>query len=180
MRWRRGTRKRQSFIAHYTFPTGVGEGLSSKYSGVEDIGTAVWGLRQWPRIHAAVQMPMGMPSRSVGLVCHDFILHTEEYKRFCQRAYGKLLHHEPSSSMSSDQVHDLNGPAMAATFALACLDQRINPALPSRLPVLPADLPARLWRSKAGGALGPDYGVPSTDGTGTFGHGGGHGCGGHG
>jgi hypothetical protein len=79
---------------------------------------------------------MAMPSVAADLMWHDVILNTQDYQMFCKSAYGRVLHHRPAASMSAQEVSDLNGTAMATTFAMACLDQKIAPALPARLPVL--------------------------------------------
>jgi len=77
-----------------------------------------------------------MPSRAVDDLWHEFILDTDEYHAFCSHAYGRFLHHRPERAMSNDEAVQLNGEAMALTFALACRDEAIPPRSPSRLPVL--------------------------------------------
>lgn len=59
------------------------------------IGT---GLRQWLRCCAAAlrdDQVIGMPSRAVDEAWHGFILCTARYTAFCERAYGRYLHHHP-------------------------------------------------------------------------------------
>jgi hypothetical protein len=77
-----------------------------------------------------------MPSRSVDALWHEFISRTEDYEAFCVGAYGKQLHHHPETSMSPAESLELNGPAMARTFSMACADEDIRPDRPSRLPLL--------------------------------------------
>jgi hypothetical protein len=40
--------------------------------------------------------PLGMPSKEVDGVWHQFILFTRDYFGFCDRFYGKYFHHSPN------------------------------------------------------------------------------------
>jgi hypothetical protein len=56
------------------------------------------GLRQWLRCCAAAVhsgQVIGMPSHAVDEAWHGFILCTARYSAFCDRAYGRYLHHHP-------------------------------------------------------------------------------------
>jgi hypothetical protein len=56
------------------------------------------GLRQWLRCCAAAlrdKQVIGMPSHAVDEAWHGFILCTARYAAFCDRAYGRFLHHHP-------------------------------------------------------------------------------------
>jgi hypothetical protein len=56
------------------------------------------GLRQWLRCCAAAmrdEQVIGMPSRAVDEAWHGFILCTARYAAFCDKAYGRFLHHHP-------------------------------------------------------------------------------------
>jgi hypothetical protein len=56
------------------------------------------GLRQWLRCCAAAVADgqvIGMPSHAVDEAWHGFILCTARYTVFCERAYGRYLHHHP-------------------------------------------------------------------------------------
>ena len=56
------------------------------------------GLRQWLRCCAAAMRDdqvIGMPSHAVDEAWHGFILCTARYAAFCDRAYGRFLHHHP-------------------------------------------------------------------------------------
>jgi hypothetical protein len=86
---------------------------------------AFQGLRQWLRLHVAAPELLGMPSRAVDLLWHEFILHTVFYKEFCLQAYGHDLHHSPERSMNDEQTQVLNGEGMGRTFAMACADDGI-------------------------------------------------------
>lgn len=49
-------------------------------------------------LHPTEKVPMF--SRRVDEVWHQFVLFTEEYQRFCQRFFGKFLHHQPEEAIT--------------------------------------------------------------------------------
>lgn len=56
------------------------------------------GLRQWLRCCGAAmrdEQVIGMPSHAVDEAWHGLILCTRVYADFCDRAYGRFLHHHP-------------------------------------------------------------------------------------
>jgi hypothetical protein len=121
----RAARRRQEFVATYQFPTSLGHDLSKAYPHLLSLEPAFQGLRQWLRLPVAAPELLGMPSRAVDLLWHEFILHTVFYKEFCSQAYGHDLHHAPERSMNFEQVQVLNGEGMARTFGMACADEGI-------------------------------------------------------
>jgi hypothetical protein len=73
------------------------------------------GLRQWLRCCAAAlrdNQVIGMPSHAVDEAWHGFILCTARYSAFCDKAYGRFLHHHPEggapqdSSATADPMHE--------------------------------------------------------------------------
>ena len=59
------------------------------------------GLREWLRCCGAALRDgkvIGMPSHAVDEAWHGFILCTARYERFCNEAYGRLLHHHPEGA----------------------------------------------------------------------------------
>ncbi|HEX3840672.1 MAG TPA: hypothetical protein VHU85_07765 [Acidimicrobiales bacterium] len=121
----RAVRRRQEFVATYQFPHSLGHDLSVAYPHLLSLEPAFQGLRQWLRLHLAAPELLGMPSRAVDLLWHEFILHTVFYKEFCLGAYGHDLHHSPERSMNGQEAQVLNGEGMARTFGMACADDHI-------------------------------------------------------
>jgi hypothetical protein len=121
----RAVRRRQEFVATYQFPNSLGHDLSVAYPHLLSLEPAFQGLRQWLRLHVAAPELLGMPSRAVDLLWHEFILHTVFYKEFCSQAFGHDLHHSPERSMNDQQAQVLNGEGMARTFGMACADDHI-------------------------------------------------------
>ena len=73
------------------------------------------GLRQWLRCCAAAlrdKQVIGMPSHAVDEAWHGFILCTARYSTFCDRAYGRFLHHHPeggapeNTAATADPMHE--------------------------------------------------------------------------
>jgi hypothetical protein len=73
------------------------------------------GLRQWLRCCAAAlrdKQVIGMPSHAVDEAWHGFILCTARYSAFCDRAYGRFLHHHPeggapeNTAATADPMHE--------------------------------------------------------------------------
>lgn len=77
-----------------------------------------------------------MPSRSVDVLWHEFILHTKVYDEFCPRAYGRKLHHTPARSMTTTELVRLKSRGLGWTYALASRDEGLSLGHPSRLPLL--------------------------------------------
>jgi len=73
------------------------------------------GLRQWLRCCAPALRDgqiIGMPSHAVDEAWHGFILCTARYSAFCDKAYGRFLHHHPEggappgSPAAADSPHE--------------------------------------------------------------------------
>jgi hypothetical protein len=67
------------------------------------------GLRQWLRCCAAAirdNQVIGMPSHAVDEAWHGLILCTARYSEFCDKAYGRFLHHHPDGGAPTEVVSD--------------------------------------------------------------------------
>lgn len=65
------------------------------------------GLRQWLRCCGAAMRDdqvIGMPSRAVDEAWHGLILCTARYSEFCERSYGRFLHHHPEGGAPAHLV----------------------------------------------------------------------------
>jgi hypothetical protein len=74
-----------------------------------------------------------MPSQVADDLWHEFILYTKNYQQFCQRAFGRFLHHTPAVVLSKDQQ---GNAGIRRCWYYACQEENINPRRPSRLPLL--------------------------------------------
>ena len=46
---------------------------------------------------------IAMPSRAVDSMWHEFILHTQAYRDWCQFALGRFLHHTPAEALECER-----------------------------------------------------------------------------
>ena len=92
------------------------------------------GLRQY--FHAcrvANGRFVSMPSQAVDDAWHAFILSTRHYRDFCERAFGRFLHHTPAEAMRTPTVA---GEGIRRAWRLCCGLERIDPRAPAALPLL--------------------------------------------
>jgi hypothetical protein len=128
--------KRESYIRHFVFPASVLQSLTKTYPHLEekDHFLVARALRQYFLVHLrAPKATVGMPSRAVDALWHDFILDTKTYHAFCSKAFGSFFHHIPAGKKS---MTGSKGDAMRLTWRLACLEENIDPRNATRLPLL--------------------------------------------
>ncbi len=106
---------------------------------------------------------VAMPSKVVDAMWHEFILHTRAYRDWCDLALGRFLHHTPAEALGTQaRVND----GLRRAWYWACRDEAIQPAAPTRLPLLFA-LDAKL--AIAGGyAYLPDCAAARAQGDATW------------
>ena len=91
-------------------------------------------LRSYFLVHAQAPRALaGMPSKAADALWHAFILDTRAYHAFCRRAFGAYFHHVPASRMRPGVGREAG---LRLTWRLACRQEGINPARPTRLPLL--------------------------------------------
>lgn len=124
------------YIRSYKFDVGLKNRFAKKHPALthEQIEKVFEGLRDFFYIcHKENGYRISMPSKVVDDAWHEFILFTLEYKKFCQQAFGRFLHHTPAEAMKSPD-HTQEGVRRA--WRLACEKETINPRIPHRLPLL--------------------------------------------
>ena len=67
---------------------------------------------------------VSMPSQVADDAWHALILHTRYYQDFCDKAFGRFLHHTPAEAMSTQT---LATEGIQRAWRLACALERINP-----------------------------------------------------
>ena len=92
---------RRRFIETYEFPQPLRDKLREELGGAREAEIALDGLRGWylAWLYADGAL-LGMPSRAVDEAWHEMILMTREYTWFCQRAFGRYLHHSPDTTLA--------------------------------------------------------------------------------
>jgi hypothetical protein len=128
--------RRERFIRTYVFKVDHFDKLCQKHPGLDLKGChmAARALRQFFLIHHKLpKQRIGMPSRVVDDLWHEFILDTREYQRFCRQAFGRFFHHTPSTAMhrGEDAAAELK-----LTWRHACMEENIGWRKPTRLPLL--------------------------------------------
>ena len=117
--------ERAAFIQKYAFPAELRNRLQRNHDlSLEGSGRVLEGLRQYFLACLAAQRSplarqVGMPSKAVDAAWHEFIVLTKEYASFCEKAFGRYLHHTPQAMMSepasaalANTLHQLRGQAL--------------------------------------------------------------------
>jgi hypothetical protein len=128
--------KREQYIRSFVFPLSLLSKLRKHHDHLaeKDYFLVARALRQFfiVKVRAGDTL-IGMPSKVVDDLWHEFILDTRAYAKFCNTAFGKFFHHVPASS--TPKGTDINS-LLRVTWRHACLEENINPDRPTRLPLL--------------------------------------------
>jgi hypothetical protein len=125
-------RARARFIQQYAFPPELRNRLQRNHDlSLEASGKVVEGLRQYFLACLSAQRSplakeVGMPSKAVDAAWHEFIVLTKAYADFCEKAFGKYLHHTPKAMMDTptkdalaNTLHQLKQPSISpAAYAM--------------------------------------------------------------
>lgn len=130
------TLKRESFIRQFVFPNAVLQAVKKTYPHLEEkhLYLTAHALRSYFLVNLrAGSNVVGMPSRVVDVLWHEFILDTKAYQAFCSNAFGEFFHHIPAGN--NNYRHSRND-GLRLTWRLACLEENIDPRKATRLPLL--------------------------------------------
>ena len=133
-KWR--TAARAEFIRQYRFPQGLFEKLQKKRPDLtlKDCQLVALGLRRFFLAYlTGNRRAVSMPSQIVDDLWHEFILYTKSYDTFCNRAFGRFMHHTPAAAMGTVDDPDAG---VRRCWWHACREESINPRKPTRLPLL--------------------------------------------
>jgi hypothetical protein len=135
IRRRRTRSRREDFIRSYVFPRGLLERLGDKWPDLsEDQRLQIAkGLRQFFLAHAQSGRFVSMPSQAVDELWHQFILYTKAYADFCNKAFGRFMHHTPAVVLGSQRQ---NNEGLRRTWWYSCKQEKIDPVNPASLPLL--------------------------------------------
>lgn len=129
-------KKRIKFINTFEFPVSIKQRVNAKYPHLtnKQLDMVFDSLRSFFLIsYKAKRRPVAMPSQVVDVAWHEFILFTKQYETFCKKAIGRFLHHTPTEVMKSPTTAQ---EGIKRAWRLACHLERINPKLPTHLPLL--------------------------------------------
>ncbi|MEI6713920.1 MAG: hypothetical protein WCO60_09220 [Verrucomicrobiota bacterium] len=127
---------RETAIRFEPLPIGLFDRLQKKHPHLttKDCQLVAQGLRQFFMCyHRSKYQFISMPSQVVDDLWHEFILFTAEYQKFCEKAFGRFLHHTPAVSIGSNKSSNV---ALRRCWWFTCKEENINPRNPTRLPLL--------------------------------------------
>jgi hypothetical protein len=128
---------RLKFIEEYEWPPGLLKRLSSHYPNltVAEKTKVGDGLKQFFRAYLkSGRRYVAMPSVVADDLWHEHILYTKEYHRFCDKAFGRYLHHTPAVVLRKQQRADNEG--LRRVWTHACREEGIDYKSPKRLPLI--------------------------------------------
>lgn len=128
--------KRQAHIRSFEFPPGLFDQLRKQHPELtlKECQLVAQGLRQFFMAYLrSGRRPVSMPSQVADDLWHAFILYTKNYQAFCQRAFGRFLHHTPAVVLGSAAAGNVG---LRRCWWHACREENINPRMPTRLPLL--------------------------------------------
>ena len=128
--------RRERYIRTFELPRGLFDNLRKRRPQLtrKDCQLVAHALRQFFLAHlASGRRFVSMPSQVTDDLWHEFILYTRHYQLFCERAFGRFLHHTPAVVLGSDR-HDNAG--LRRVWWQCCREDNINPRRPTRLPLL--------------------------------------------
>lgn len=128
--------KREAYIRSYMFPPGLLEKLGKLRPelSLKDRQMVARGLRQYFLAHLkSGRKFVSMPSQVVDELWHEFILYTRHYADFCDKAFGRFMHHTPAVVLGADRQ---NNAGLRRVWWYCCLEENINPRAATRLPLL--------------------------------------------
>lgn len=135
--------ERERRIRNHVFPRAVLDKVQETHPHLRlrDLFLVARALRAFFLVHLrAGAQRIDMPSRVVDVLWHAFILDTRAYDAFCRQAFGRFLHHIPASPSGEEDAGSGARPepseAMRLTWTLACLEENLDPAAATRLPLL--------------------------------------------
>ena len=156
---------RADYIRSYMFPPGLLERLHQRRPdlSLKDRQLVARALRQFFLVYlTSGYKHISMPSQVVDDLWHEFILYTKNYDAFCQKAFGRYMHHTPAAVLGESQRSNIG---LRRTWWFACLEENINPRSATRLPLLFA-LDAK-WNIADGFRYEPDCSALRKNGDGT-------------
>jgi hypothetical protein len=132
-------RSRLDFIDRTPLPPSLRAQLQREQPGwgEAEFAAVERGLRQFFRLCA--RQPgafVAMPSKAVDLAWHAFIVDTRAYASWCERAFGRFLHHMPAEALPAGEAPPRLRQGLRRAWVGACRDEGLDPHRAPRLPLL--------------------------------------------
>jgi hypothetical protein len=129
--------RRAEFIRAYAWPPQLLDKLAKKHPSFtrKESSLVSKGLRQFFMAYLkGGRKSVSMPSEVADDLWHEFILYTQAYRDFCDRAFGDFLHHTPAVMLSPARKSSNEG--LRRVWWQTCKEENIDPKNPTRLPLL--------------------------------------------
>lgn len=133
-RWR--SSMRADYIRTYIFPKGLLDKLATirPELSLKERQLVARALRQYFLAHLkSGRKFVSMPSQVADDLWHEFILYTRHYESFCNKAFGKFMHHTPAVALGANKQ---DNTGLRRTWWYCCLEENISPRAATRLPLL--------------------------------------------
>lgn len=134
LRWRQAVRA--DYIRTYLFPQGIFAKLQARRPELtlKDCQLTARALRQFflAYLKSGCQL-VAMPSQVADDLWRELTLHTQHYEAFCNKAFGRFMHHTPAVVLGSDRQ---DNAGLRRTWRYTCIDENIDPLRHTRLPLL--------------------------------------------
>lgn len=127
---------RADYIRSHQFPAGLFGKLRTKYPDLtqKDCQLVTRALRQYFLAHLKSGCKfVSMPSQVADELWHEFILYTKDYAHFCDKAFGRFMHHTPAVVLSSSKQ---SNEGLRRRWWYVCREENISPRKATRLPLL--------------------------------------------
>lgn len=129
--------KREKLIDTFLFPEKISEKVIEKYPHLNQyqVRQVIKGLREYFHLCniAGKDKMVSMPSQTVDVAWHEFILFTKKYNHFCNHALGRFLHHTPAEAMRSPTIAQ---SGIKTAWKVSCFRENIEPKSAHKLPLL--------------------------------------------
>lgn len=127
---------RADYIRTYMFPQGIFAKLQARRPelSLKDCQLTARALRQFFLAHLkSGRKFVAMPSQVAGDLWHELVLYARHYETFCDKAFGRFMHHTPAVALGADKQ---DNAGLRRTWRYTCIDENIDPRNPLRLPLL--------------------------------------------
>lgn len=134
LRWRQAVRA--DYIRTYRFPSGIFAKLQFRRPdlSIKDCQLVGRALRQFFLAHLKSGGKfVAMPSLVAAELWQELTLHTQDYEAFCDKAFGRFLHHSPAVALGAARE---DNAGLSRAWRYTCIDENIDARNPLRLPLL--------------------------------------------
>jgi hypothetical protein len=135
--WQRSVAyQRERYIRTFELPHGLFDKLRARRPELtlKDCQLVAHALRQFFLAYLkGGRRFVSMPSQVADDLWHEFILYTRNYQAFCDRAFGRFLHHTPAVVLGPERQ---DNAGLRRVWWYCCKEDNINPRKPTRLPLL--------------------------------------------